>query len=109
MWIVQLLLDLDVGGMERLVIDLARRQSAAGHEPLICRTVHRGTLAPDGEAPGIPVIDFGKQAGFSFKLIQEIARRQMPAEARQAVETQFSFDALRRHYDRLYLSLAGAR
>ena len=98
-----------VGGMQRLVIDLAGQQSGAGYEPLIHYTMHRGTLAPDAEAAGIPVVAFDKQAGFSFKVIREIARCQMTAEARRVTETQFSFDAVQRQYDRLYLGLVGAR
>jgi hypothetical protein len=109
MRIVQLLPNLDFGRMGRLVIDLVRQQSAAGHEPLIYCPTHGGTLAPDAEAAGIPVMDFGKQAGFSFKLTREIAWRQMAVEAKRVAEIQFSFDAMRRHYNRLSLSLAGAR
>jgi hypothetical protein len=109
MLIVQHLTNLDVGGRGRLGIDLARQQSAAGHEPLIYSITHRGTLCPDAEVAEIPMIDFDMQAGFSFKLIRESAWRQMAAEATWVAEPQFSFDAMRRHYDRLYLSLAGAR
>jgi hypothetical protein len=108
MRIVQLLPNLDAYRMDHLVMGLARQQSDAGYEPLLYCPTHGGTLAPDAEAAGIPGIDFGKQAGFSCKLTWEIARRQMAAEAKRVAETQFSFDAMRGRYDRLYLSLGGA-
>jgi len=47
MKIVQLLPSLDLGGMERLTVDLARQQKAEGHEPSIYCTAHPGLFAPE--------------------------------------------------------------
>jgi hypothetical protein len=109
MRIVQLLPNLDAYRMDHLVRGLARQQSDAGYELLLYCPTHSGTLTPGAEAAGIPGINFDKQARFSCKLTWEIARRQMAAEARRVAETQFSFDAMRGRYDRLYLILGGAR
>jgi glycosyltransferase involved in cell wall biosynthesis len=73
MKIVQLLPSLDIGGMERLAVDLARQQKAEGHEPFIYCTSHSGHLAPEAEAVDVPVRSFGKTAGFSLRLIWDLA------------------------------------
>jgi glycosyltransferase involved in cell wall biosynthesis len=75
MKIVQLLPSLDLGGMERLAVDLARQQKAEGHTPSIYCTSHPGQLAPEAEAAHVPVHSFGKTTGFSFRLIRELASR----------------------------------
>lgn len=61
--------------MERLVIALARRQKMTGHESVIYCTTHKGTLAPQAEEALIPVVEFQKCPGFSFRLLRDIARR----------------------------------
>ncbi len=66
MRIVQFLPSLELGGMERLVIDLARQQKAAGHESSIYCMRHSGTLAALSESAGIPVVEFGQTAGPLF-------------------------------------------
>jgi glycosyltransferase involved in cell wall biosynthesis len=73
MKIVQLLPSLDLGGLERLALDLARQQKAEGHTPSIYCTSHPGYWAPDAEASGVPVHSFGKTRGFSFRLIRDLA------------------------------------
>jgi len=73
MKIVQLLPSLDLGGMERLAVDLARQQIAEGHEALIYCTSHAGEFAPEAEAAGVPVHSFGKRKGFSLRLIRDLA------------------------------------
>jgi glycosyltransferase involved in cell wall biosynthesis len=75
MKIVQLLPSLDLGGMERLAVDLARQQKAEGHAPSIYCTSHPGQLAPEAEVAHVPVHSFGKTTGFSFRLIRELASR----------------------------------
>jgi glycosyltransferase involved in cell wall biosynthesis len=75
MKIVQLLPSLDLGGMERLAVDLARQQKAEGHEPAIYCTSHPGQLAPEAEAANVPVHPFGKTTGFSLRLIRDLASR----------------------------------
>jgi glycosyltransferase involved in cell wall biosynthesis len=75
MKIVQLLPSLDLGGMERLAVDLARQQKAEGHEPSIYCTSHPGLFATEAEAAGVPVHSFGKTTGFSLRLIHDLASR----------------------------------
>ena len=73
MKIVQLLPSLDLGGMERLAVDLARQQIAEGHEASIYCTSHPGEFAPEAEAAGVSVHSFGKRKGISLRLIRELA------------------------------------
>jgi glycosyltransferase involved in cell wall biosynthesis len=73
MKIVQLLPSLDLGGMERLAVDLALQQKSEGHEASIYCTSHAGEFAPEAEAVGVPVHTFGKRKGFSFRLIRDLA------------------------------------
>jgi glycosyltransferase involved in cell wall biosynthesis len=75
MKIVQLLPSLDLGGMERLAVDLACQQKSEGHEPSIYCTSHPGQLAPEAEGAHVPVHSFGKTTGFSLRLIRDIAFR----------------------------------
>jgi glycosyltransferase involved in cell wall biosynthesis len=75
MKIVQLLPSLEVGGMERLAVDLARQQKAEGHQPSIYCTSHPGQFAHEAEAANVPVYSFGKTTGFSFRLISDLASR----------------------------------
>jgi glycosyltransferase involved in cell wall biosynthesis len=75
MKIVQLLPSLDLGGMERLAVDLARQQKSEGHGPSIYCTSHPGHLAPEAEAAHVPVHSFRKTTGFSLRLIRDLASR----------------------------------
>ena len=63
--ITHLVLNLEMGGLERMVIDLAREQRAAGHDVRICCLSRKGALSPQAELDGIPVCAFEKPAGFS--------------------------------------------
>src|SRR6202140_2872979 len=63
MKIVQFVNNLDMGGMERLAVELAYRQKAAGHEPIIYCLTHRGDFADEAEVSGIPVVAFEKPQG----------------------------------------------
>src|SRR5438445_12764456 len=71
--IAHLVLCLDVGGLERLTIDLAREQRAAGHDARIFCIGRKGALAAQAEACGIPVHAFGKEQGFSPTLVWKLA------------------------------------
>jgi glycosyltransferase involved in cell wall biosynthesis len=75
MKIVQLLPSLELGGMERLAVDLARQQKAEGHESSIYCTSHPGQFAHQAEAANVPVHAFGKTTGFSLRLILDLASR----------------------------------
>jgi glycosyltransferase involved in cell wall biosynthesis len=75
MKIVQLLPSLELGGMERLAVDLASQQKAEGHEPSIYCTSHRGQLSSELRSADIPVHSFGKTRGFSLRLIRDLVSR----------------------------------
>jgi len=75
MKIVQLLPSLDVGGMERLAVDLARQQKSEGHQSSIYCTSHPGQFAREAKAADVPVHSFGKTPGFSLGLIRDLASR----------------------------------
>src|SRR5277367_817149 len=53
MRIVQFVNNLDIGGLERLVIDLAQCQLAEGHQATIYSLTHPGRLAAEAEGMGI--------------------------------------------------------
>jgi glycosyltransferase involved in cell wall biosynthesis len=75
MKIVQLVQTLDIGGLERLAIDLALQQKIEGHEPSLYCTRHSGLLARQAEAAGVPVHVFGKRDGFSPRLIGQLVSK----------------------------------
>lgn len=75
MRIVQLVANLEIGGLERLAVDLARAQKAAGHEPSIYCMGQRGAFADQAESSGIPVIAFHKGPGMRPKTAFAIAEQ----------------------------------
>jgi len=89
MRIAQLLENLDLGGMERLAIDLAVAHGRAGHSSSIYTLHEPGALATDAEAAGVPVISFHKQPGFSIPTIARLARR-LRADGIQVLHTHNS-------------------
>jgi glycosyltransferase involved in cell wall biosynthesis len=75
MRIVQLVEDLQLGGLERLAVDLALAQRRAGHRVLVYCLLHAGPLAAGLEAAGIPVVTFQKSPGFSVSTVLAMAKR----------------------------------
>jgi glycosyltransferase involved in cell wall biosynthesis len=75
MRIVQLVEDLQLGGLERLAVDLALAQRRAGHRVLVYCLFHAGPLAAGLEAAGIPVVPFQKSPGFSVSTVLAMAKR----------------------------------
>jgi glycosyltransferase involved in cell wall biosynthesis len=75
MRIVQFVNNLDMGGLERMVLDLAQCQVAEGHETAIYCLTHPGRLAAEAESSGIKVHSFGKAAGASPGTAWRIARQ----------------------------------
>lgn len=65
MKIVQVVNSLDIGGLERLTIDMARTQREQGHEAIVYCLSHGGSMAQQAIEAGIPVVVFGKQTGLS--------------------------------------------
>lgn len=102
MRIVQMLPSLDVGGMERLVIALARKQKETGHESILYCLSHSGTLAPQAEAHGLQIRIFHKRPGFSFSTIRDITRM-LHIDRPEVVHTH---NALVHHYGVIAAKLA---
>jgi glycosyltransferase involved in cell wall biosynthesis len=75
MRIVQFVNNLELGGLERLAVDLARCQLADGHQPFIYCLTHPGKLGPEAEDMGIPVRSFGKGSGPSIGTVWKIMRQ----------------------------------
>jgi glycosyltransferase involved in cell wall biosynthesis len=75
MRIVQLVLNLNIGGLERLAVDLARAQKTAGHEASIYCLAERGAFADQAEAQGIRVVAFNKGPGVSAATVLQLARQ----------------------------------
>jgi glycosyltransferase involved in cell wall biosynthesis len=73
MRIVHFVEDLNLGGLERMALDLARQQKVAGHSVWIYCLYGRGSLAEKAEATGITVRSFGKKTGFSVRVLLRIA------------------------------------
>ena len=63
MRIAQLVEGLDIGGLERLAVDLAIAHRKAGHESSIYALFTPGALAPEAEAAGVSVVAFHKKLG----------------------------------------------
>jgi glycosyltransferase involved in cell wall biosynthesis len=75
MRIVQFVNNLDMGGLERLAIDLAECQLADGHEPLIYCLTHPGRLAEEAAAKNIPVRALEKGPGPHLSTVWKIVRQ----------------------------------
>ena len=65
---------LDVGGLERLVVDLAARSRAFGVEPSLVAFGCDGPVRAWAEAAGIPVHPLGDVRGFSIRGLRRLAR-----------------------------------
>ncbi|MGA2909817.1 MAG: glycosyltransferase [Terracidiphilus sp.] len=103
MRIVQLVNNLDMGGLERLAIDFARCQLADGHQASIYCLTHPGKLAPEAEANGICVRSFGKGAGPQLGTIRKLAK-QLREDRPDVLHTH---NHLVHHYGVLAARLAG--
>ena len=73
MRIIQLVNNLDMGGLERLAIDLANLQLLDGHQASIYCLTHAGRLAAEAESLGITVRSFQKQAGADLSIFRKMA------------------------------------
>jgi glycosyltransferase involved in cell wall biosynthesis len=73
--IVQIVEDLELGGLERLAVDLALVQQKAGHRLLFYCLHGAGPLAAALEEARIPVVPFHKSPGFSMSTVLAMAKR----------------------------------
>ena len=72
--IVQVVDDLNAGGLERFVIDLAAEHRRAGHASAIVCLGGRGVLAGQAEAAGVTVETLDKPPGLSPRACWQMAR-----------------------------------
>lgn len=70
--ITHLVDNLERGGLERVVIDLAFEQAAQGHEVRFLCLFHEGLLAGELRARGIPVTAMGKSRAFDMRCLRSI-------------------------------------
>jgi glycosyltransferase involved in cell wall biosynthesis len=75
MRIVQFVNNLDMGGLERLAIDLAECQLAEGHEPLFYCLTYPGRLAEEATSKGITLRAFEKGPGPHLSTVRHIAKQ----------------------------------
>ncbi len=78
--------NLNRGGLERAVIDLAAAQAARGHRCRILCLFERGQLADEAEALGVPVQACGKRGGADLGVLWRL-RRQLRAAAVEVLHT----------------------
>src|SRR5262245_29015915 len=72
--VVHLVLKLDIGGLERMVVDLAREGLRLGQRVTVACVEERGQLAPQVEALGIPVICADKPVGVRPRTVWTLGR-----------------------------------
>ena len=82
MRIVQLVESLDVGGMERIAVDLALTQHAGGHRAAVYCLLGAGPLRAELDRAGIPVVEFHKECRSKAAVVWSMAgqlRRDRPS------------------------------
>jgi glycosyltransferase involved in cell wall biosynthesis len=103
MRIVLLVANLEIGGLERQVLDLAHQQRLSGHDPRIYCLFHAGPLGEEAARLGIPVTTFDKPLGLSLGTLSRIVRR-LRADKPEALHTH---NAVVHHYGAVAAKLAG--
>ncbi len=89
---------LETGGLERIVVDLARAQLASGFRPKVACIYKTGRLALELEEMGVEVIALDKSQGFDLRVVFRLAK-----VARQNALLIHAHN----HIPHLYASLAG--
>jgi glycosyltransferase involved in cell wall biosynthesis len=106
MKIAHVVFDLSVGGMERLIVDLAKRQQGRGDTVAVyCIAAEPGALAAELVSAGIPVTALGKRPGADLSLIWRL-RGLFRRGAFEVVHTHNNVASL---YGGIAGRLAGAR
>src|SRR5690242_4535129 len=70
--VIHVVLSLDVGGLERIVVDLVREGGRLGQRVSVLCLERPGTLAPQVEALGSAVVCTGKRRGMRVETIGRI-------------------------------------
>ncbi|MGC2333623.1 MAG: glycosyltransferase [Candidatus Acidiferrales bacterium] len=86
MRIIQIVESLDLGGLERLAVNLAIEQKRRGDDSEIYCVCRRGVVADEAEAAGIPVRCFDKSPGLNPLALLRIAQALM-ADRPEVVHT----------------------
>ena len=74
MKLLHLVESLERGGLERVVVDLALAQKAAGHEVSVCCLFLEGQLAPELSMNGVEVTCAEKKPGLDTQAIRRVYR-----------------------------------
>lgn len=72
--VVHVVENLQRGGLERVVIDLAADQAAMGHDCMIVCLFEEGQLAPEVSRRGIALVACGKRPGFDARALLAMRR-----------------------------------
>lgn len=72
--VVHVVLSLEVGGLEHVVLDLVRQGLAAGQDVSVLCVERTGALAPQVEALGAPVVCIDKVPGLSPRSVRDLRR-----------------------------------
>jgi glycosyltransferase involved in cell wall biosynthesis len=75
MRIVQFVENLEVGGLERLAVDLILAQKAAGHDCFVYCLFGAGPLKKDLDQAGIPVVEFHKEQRSKAAVVLAMTRQ----------------------------------
>jgi len=105
MRIVEFVETLNLGGLEKMVLNLAVEQASAGHQVRIYCLFRPGTLADEARERGIEITFFDKKLGFSFSTLFAIAavmRRDRP-------DVVHSHNPFVHHYAAMAAKLAGCK
>jgi hypothetical protein len=73
--IVQLVESLEVGGLERMAVDLALEQRSAGHELSVYCLFGAGELQKELDDAGIPVIELHKDRHSKLEVVNSMAKQ----------------------------------
>jgi glycosyltransferase involved in cell wall biosynthesis len=84
--IVHVVENLNRGGLERMVIDLATMQQRQGHRCRVVCLFEAGALAHELETQGIPVLACGKRRGLDLRALLRL-RRAMTGHAADVVHS----------------------
>lgn len=86
--------NLNRGGLERVVIDLAKAQAAAGHDCQVVCLFEPGALAGELAASNVPVVACGKRPGADLRAIRRMRR----ALSAQRTEVLHSHNGIGHYY-----------
>jgi glycosyltransferase involved in cell wall biosynthesis len=103
MRIVQLVNNLDMGGLERLAVDLAYCQLAEGHVPIIYCLTHPGRIANEAAERGVAIHSFEKGPGPHLSTVSKMANRLRQDKA----DVLHTHNHLVHHYGVVAAKLAG--